>query len=380
MKKILIFSLAYYPLVGGAEIAVKEITDRLADFDYYMITNRFSADWPAKEKLGRINIFRVGNGRKIDKYLYPWRALALAKKLHKTIRFDFSWSIMPFYAGLAALFFRYGSKVPYLLTDQSGDSDEFLKKRTWFWEFYYKRIYRRAKYTQVISKYLGQRSRQMGYKGEIFLVPNGVDLNIFREKLSPEEKSARRKELGIAPNETFLVTTSRLAMKNGLDDLIKAMNFMIYKMGLGVKLVILGKGPNEKMLKDLAESQGVGDQVLFLGHRDYKELPIYVEAADIFIRPSLSEGLGNSFLEAMAVGTPIIATPVGGIPDFLTADETGLFCQVRNPASIAQAVEKYVNNPDLYQKIKEQGQKLVLEKYSWDNVAKKMNKIFTEKM
>ena len=82
----------------------------------------------------------------------------------------------------------------------------------------------------------------------------------------------------------------------------------------------------------------------------------------------------------MAVGTPIIATPVGGIPDFLTADETGLFCQVRNPASIAQAVEKYVNNPDLYQKIKEQGQKLVLEKYSWDNVAKKMNKIFTEKM
>lgn len=380
MKKILIFSLAYYPLVGGAEIAVKEITDRLPDFDYYMITNRFSADWPAQEKIGPINVFRVGRGRKLDKYFYPWRALALARRLHQTIRFDFSWSIMPFYAGLAALFFRYWSKVPYLLTDQSGDSDEFLKKRTWFWEFYYKRIYRRPKYTQVISKYLGQRSRKMGNKGEVFLVPNGVDLNIFRPRLTAEEKLSIRKELGLALGQTFLITTSRLAMKNGLDDLIKAMNFMIYKSGLDAKLVILGKGPDEKMLKDLAQNQGVEEAVLFLGHRDYKELPVYVEAADIFIRPSLSEGLGNSFLEAMAVGTPIIATSVGGIPDFLTEGETGLFCQVRNPVSIAQAVEKYVNNQDLYQKVKNQGQKLVLEKYSWDRVAQKMGKIFREKM
>lgn len=378
MKKIIIFSIAYYPFVGGAEIAVKEISDRLPDFDYYLITNKFDASWPTQERIGRINVFRVGRGQKWDKYLYPWRALAQASKLHKTIKFDLAWSIMPFYAGLVALFFRYWSKVPYLLTDQSGDSDEFLRKRTWFWNFYYKRIYRRPKYTQVISKYLGRRSRQMGNTGEIFLVPNGVDLNIFKPKMSETEKSELKKSLGISKDELVLITTSRLAMKNGLDDLIKAVNFLIYKSGVPTVLLILGNGPDENKLKDLAINTSVGEHVLFLGYKDAKELPRYLEMADIFIRPSLSEGLGNSFLEAMAVGTPIIGTEVGGIPDFLTDGETGLFCQIRNPASIALAVEKYANDHDLYCRVKDKGQKLVQEKYSWDRVANNINKIFAK--
>jgi len=153
---------------------------------------------------------------------------------------------------------------------------------------------------------------------------------------------------------------------------------LVYKSGIKIKLVILGSGPDEAKLKILAQETAVKDNVLFLGHRDYKDLPKYVETADFFCRPSLSEGLGNSFLESMAVNTPIVGTEVGGIPDFLHDGETGLFCEVRNPVSIAQAVERYVQNPELYNKIKDAGRELVLQKYSWDSVASQMNQLFQE--
>jgi glycosyltransferase involved in cell wall biosynthesis len=376
MKKILIFSIAYHPFVGGAEVAIKEITDRLPDFEYYMMTNKFDKTWNNKEKIGNINVIRIGNGKKIDKYLFPFRAVGYAAKLHKTVKFDFSWSMMAFYAGLASLFFKGKSKVPYLLTLQSGDSDEFLKKRTWFWSYFYKRIYREPKMTQVISKFLGKRSRKMGNKGEIVLVSNGVDLDIFKMTLTPETKSSLKKELNISEDETILVTTSRLALKNGLDDLVKSINHLVYKIGIKTKLIILGTGPDEQKLKDLAKRDGVADNVIFMGYKPYNELPKYVELADIFIRPSLSEGFGNSFIEAMAVRTPIIGTEVGGIPDFLHDGQTGLFCKVRNHISIAEAVAKYVKNPELYKAIQGKGQEIVLEKYSWNKIAKDMDRVF----
>jgi glycosyltransferase involved in cell wall biosynthesis len=377
MKKVLIFSIAYHPFIGGAEIAIKEITDRNPDFEYYLITNKFDVAWPEEEKIGNINVRRVGSGKKIDKYLYPLRAFRYALRLHKMVKFDFVWSIMAFYAGAASLFFKYKTKVPYLLTLQSGDSDEFLRQRTWWWSFWYKRIYRRAKLTQAISNYLGKRSRKMGNKGEVILVPNGVDLSIFQPNISTEQKEKLKNALGLQ-DEIVLISVSRLVMKNGLEDLIRAVNFLLYKSGVSVKLLLAGSGPDEKNLKQLSEDLGVADNVKFLGHLDYIELPQYLQTADIFIRPSLSEGLGNAFLEAMAVGTPIIGTEVGGIPDFLTDQKTGLFCQVSNPASIAEAVEKYVSDTDLYMRIKSTGQKLVQEKYSWDTVANKMKQVFVK--
>jgi glycosyltransferase involved in cell wall biosynthesis len=378
MKKIVIFSIAYHPFVGGAEVAIKEITDRLPDYEYYLITNKFNAEWPDEEKIGNINVRRLGKGKKWDKYLYPFRAILYTMNLHKVVKFDFAWSMMAFYGGLAALFLKYKTKIPYLLTLQSGDSDEFLRKRTWFWSYWYKRIYREPNITQAISKFLAKRSRKMGNRGEIVLIPNGVDLAVFKAGISEEAKQSVRKELNIADDEKIFITTSRLALKNGIDDLIKSMNFLIYKSGIKIKLLILGSGPDEEKLKALAEEMRVKEQILFLGHRDYKDLPKYVETADIFCRPSLSEGLGNSFLESMAVNTPIIGTEVGGIPDFLHDGETGLFCKVRNPVSIAQAVERYVKDKELYKKIQDAGRELVLEKYSWDSVAKQMNQVFQE--
>jgi glycosyltransferase involved in cell wall biosynthesis len=105
-----------------------------------------------------------------------------------------------------------------------------------------------------------------------------------------------------------------------------------------------------------------------------------MQGADVFVRPSLSEGLGNSFLEAMALGLPIIGTKVGGIPDFLKDGETGLFCQVNNPEDVARKIRMIKGDPILREKLIKNGQGLVKTFYSWETIVSKFEKEIFDKI
>ena len=99
--------------------------------------------------------------------------------------------------------------------------------------------------------------------------------------------------------------------------------------------------------------------------------------SDIFVRASLSEGFGNSFVEAMATKLPVIATPVGGIVDFLEDGQTGLLCKVNNPESVAKQVIKLLESPELKEKIVASASSMVQEKYDWNRIANRMkNEVF----
>ena len=108
----------------------------------------------------------------------------------------------------------------------------------------------------------------------------------------------------------------------------------------------------------------------------HPEIPDYLSVCDVFIRPSRSEGFGNSFIEAMAAKIPVIATPVGGIVDFLDDNETGIFCAPNNPQSIARSVKLIMENKDLVDKIVSNSYKMVTQRYSWDHVSEKMKGVF----
>src|SRR3989344_9096540 len=102
-KKILIFSIAYIPFVGGAELAVKEITDRVNDLEFDMITLRFNKNWPKFEKIGNINVYRISS----PKLFFPFAAFLKAIRLNMKRRYCLVWSIMANRAGYAALFFKF---------------------------------------------------------------------------------------------------------------------------------------------------------------------------------------------------------------------------------------------------------------------------------
>lgn len=393
-KRILIFSTAYLPLVGGAEIAIKEITDRINDIQFDMITLRFDGDLPKFEKVGNINVHRIGFTKKnpslndlvkfplaANKLFFPLAACFKACRLHRENKYGATWAMMAAYAGFAAMFFKTCHKnVPYLLTLQEGDPIEYIKRKVRFVKPLFKRIFTTADFIQVISNYLAGLARGMGYKGELEVVPNAVDIGHFTGEYAADDLAALKRKFGGLGNDRYLITASRLVLKNAVDDVIKSLEYL----PTNVKFLILGAGPDEDALKSLVKKLKLERRVFFLGQIGHEDLPKYLKISDIFIRPSLSEGLGNSFLEAMAAGLPVIATPVGGIVDFLrdpsagSGQATGLFCKVRDPESIAEKIKVYLENKELAEKIKMNAKELVIKNYNWNLIAEKMKNIFNK--
>ncbi|PIR93565.1 hypothetical protein COT99_00140, partial [Candidatus Falkowbacteria bacterium CG10_big_fil_rev_8_21_14_0_10_43_10] len=230
---------------------------------------------------------------------------------------------------------------------------------------------------QCISSYLADWAKNMGATCAIDVVPNGVN----RVSSIKYQVSSIRKDLGIGKNNKVIVTASRLVKKNGIGDLIKSFSILNIKYSiLNIKLVICGDGEERNKLENLVKKLKIENEVKFKGFVEPNELPKYYLAADVFCRPSLTEGLGNSFLEAMAHGVPVIATPVGGIPDFLEDGKTGWFCEVRNPESIAEKI-KYIlddKNEDEVAQVVNSAKQMVLEKYNWGGIAEKMDNVFNK--
>ena len=366
-KRVLIFSLAYMPFVGGAELAVKEITDRINDFNFDLITLRFNRKWAKQEKIGNANVYRIGGG----KTFFPFLAFLKGLSLNRKNKYFLIWSIMANRAGFASLFFKlWNPKIKYLLTLQEGDTLNYPEKRMGLVKIFigglFRKIFTKANHVQAISNYLADWARGMGAKAPIEIVPNGADT----EKLKIKNEKYKS-------NEKIIITTSRLVYKNGVDTLIKAMaDLRVQHQMSNVALQILGIGPEEKKLKELAKELKVDDVIQFLGHIEPKKVCDYLAEADIFVRPSRTEGLGSSFLEAMGVGLPVVGTPVGGIPDFLKDGETGLFCEVDNPKDLAEKIKKLMMDEEFSKKIAVNGRKLILEKYNWDSIAQKIENIF----
>ncbi len=375
-KRILIFSPAYFPAVGGAEVAVKEITDRLgADFTFEMITARLDPQLPVEEKIGSVLVHRIGRGTAFDKFRLILSGPKAAAKLGG---FDATWAIMASYGGFAAL--RYKKQhptVPLLLTLQEGDSKWHIYKHVWWCWWYFKQIFTAANRIQAISSTLKNWAVKLGAKNFVSVIPNGVMIERFQQTDSAVREKAVtsvRSELGIPLDSKIIFTVSRLVPKNGVGDIIRS----LYHLPNSVCLVIAGSGELESELRRLAVINKVTERVHFLGSKSHDEVPRYLWASNVFCRPSLSEGLGNSFLEAMAAGTPVIATPVGGIPDFLIDGVTGWFCKVKSPTSIAEKVLFLLReeNKAKVDHVAENARKLINEKYTWETVAAEMRKIF----
>ena len=394
-KRILFFSLTYHPFIGGAEVAIKETTDRIApeEYSFDMITLRFDSNLPKFERVGNIDVFRSGFSKKgatmtdlkkfplaLNKYLYPSWALAAAVVLHRRKRYEAFCSVMTSYASFAPLFFKlFFPTIPYIVRSDDGDPIEYLKKRVGMFYPLFTRVFTKADFAITTSSYLERFVRSMGYRGPIAVVPNGVNAAHFSQQYSDGELEALKQKLGKKEGDVYLITTSRLVTKNACDDVIRALALLPEH----VKFIILGIGPDGGMLRALAREKGVEERVLFLGQVGHTEMPKYLKISDIFIRPSRSEGFGISFIEAMVAELPVIATQEGGIADFLydakrnpDKETTGWAVDKDSPEQIADAVKDILAHPEQVARVKATAKKMAFERYDWNLIAREMRQAF----
>jgi glycosyltransferase involved in cell wall biosynthesis len=397
MKKVLIFSLSYYPrFVGGAEVAIKEITDRIDQdhIEFHMVTLRYDSNLPKMSKEGNVMVHRIGFTRQsptmadlkkfplhFNKFLFQFLAVYEALKLNRQYHFDGVWAMMAHSTGVpAGIFKTFKPKIKYLLTLQEGDPLEYIKKTMRPIYPLFVRGFTKADIVQSISTFLGKWAREMGFTGPLEIIPNAVNTKHFSQVYPQAELDALKEKLGKKVGDTYIITTSRLVTKNAVDDVIVSLKLLPEN----IYFIILGIGPDEIVLKKLAEDQGVASHVKFIGQVDHKEMPKYLMISDIFTRPSRSEGMGNSFVEAMAAGLPVIATQEGGIADFLfdakrnpDKETTGWAVDKDSPEQIAEAVKEIISNKDTVAQVVKNARALAFVKYDWDLIAHDMEtKVF----
>ncbi|MBI2639338.1 MAG: glycosyltransferase family 4 protein [Candidatus Sungbacteria bacterium] len=377
---VFVFTTAYDPFIGGAEIAIQEVVERLNnEFRFFIFTSRFRIDLPKYEEKDGIAIRRIGFGFWFDKFFIPFLGFFVVKRFLRKEKPVLFWAVMATYAsGIPYLIniFRPAKPTPVVLTLQEGDPVRHIKKAKFgLIGFSWGKALSRTSYLTAISTFLLNLGKEFGYKGEGAVIPNGVDVSEFTKEFPQDELRSLRKELGIAADEKVVITTSRLVHKNAVDVAIRAIG-ILSRSGYKVKFLVLGSGGEEEALKALVRKDGVGDSVIFLGDISHKDIPKYLKISDVFVRPSRSEGLGNSFIEAMAAGLPIVGTMAGGIPDFLEDGKTGLAVRIDDAEDCADKMETLFKNEELRGRIQGEGKKTAVARFQWDAIAEKYGEVF----
>lgn len=199
---------------------------------------------------------------------------------------------------------------------------------------------------------------------------NGVDAG----KFSPRQDDAKLGDLappGLLPENAVVVgTVGRLAEVKNQQLLIEAVGYLFTKRPIlrgTLRLVLVGDGPLKLQLVGRVKQLGLSDVVWFSGDRN--DVPTLMQLMDIFILPSLAEGISNTLLEAMASGLPVIATSVGGNVELIDEGVNGRLVPVNNVVAMADAVAELVDDPILRQSMGKKGLALVRTTFNWEKTV-----------
>jgi glycosyltransferase involved in cell wall biosynthesis len=177
------------------------------------------------------------------------------------------------------------------------------------------------------SQYEDFVSRNLQYLGgSIRRVPATVDLALFR----PSEREKTRAELGLDVREPVAIFVGRIEEPKGLDFVLRSMAALKGR-GRGVHLLVVGEGSHRTALESLTSELGLGDRVVFLGHRPRVEIPRYLNASDVFVSGTLREAVSMALLEAFACGVPAVVTDGGGARELIVDGRNGYVVTDRDP-------------------------------------------------
>jgi glycosyltransferase involved in cell wall biosynthesis len=192
---------------------------------------------------------------------------------------------------------------------------------------------RRCAAVMCPSRALAARLTEIGIPGDrLHTIPNGVDLAIMH-RIAPD---LARRELDVPQDARLILYVGNLLESKGCGDLFSAF-LKVTELEPRALLVYVGAGPLRGRIEKDADAAGLSARVRFAGRLPHDRLNQWYSAADLLCLPSHAEGMPNVVLEALACGTPVVATPVGGIPDVL-GERTGALSPVGDPQALSRAI------------------------------------------
>jgi len=208
---------------------------------------------------------------------------------------------------------------------------------------------------------------------KVRVVPGGVDAEKFIPALSKPEV---RDKLSLPRDKFVMLSVRRLVKRTGLVELVVAAASLL-KRGRDFVLVIAGEGPRRKEIEDLIEKLNLRSKVILTGFIGEESLPLYYQASDLFVMPTQKlEGFGLAALEALSSGLPVLATPVGGIPEVLSGLDLSCFSEGLSPQSLAEGLNRFIGDREKMSAIAGKARAYAAEKFSWEKIIPELEKAF----
>ena len=205
---------------------------------------------------------------------------------------------------------------------------------------------------------------------KIEVIPNGIDV----ERFNPEKNTTDiRKEFSLEEDDIVIGFIGRIVPAKGLEYLLNALPYLKEEFK-SIKLLIVGEGSLVEELKERAKKNNIFDNILFIGRR--RDIPEILASINIFVMPSIAEGLPNALLEAMAMGKPIVTTEVGGIPEIVKNGFNGLLVPPRDTLSLSKAIKELISNDRLAAKLGQAARDLVHDNLSIKAIAQKWQSLY----
>jgi phosphatidylinositol alpha-1,6-mannosyltransferase len=232
----------------------------------------------------------------------------------------------------------------------------------------------------AVSQFSRNLARTAGVPGTIAIIPPAVDIHRFR----PGDSRAARHSLGLPAQRTIMLSVSRLKRRKGLHDVVSALPALSRWSPLHV---IVGAGEEESTIIGLAHELGVRSQVELRSNVSPEQLPLYYQAADVFVLPVLDrwddrgrdcEGFGIVYLEAAACGLPCVASCAGGAPEAVADGQTGLLVPAGNVAALGAALSELLADPVRAAALGTAGRRRVEAGFTIEHLARRFEALYTE--
>ncbi|HBA59506.1 MAG TPA: hypothetical protein DCZ92_01525 [Elusimicrobia bacterium] len=379
IKSVLMVGQTFYPVLGGAEKQAFELSKALVNrgVKVSVITRRVDG-LPAREVISGVKVERFGvfGSGALDSLVFMFKVFFYM--LAHAAEYDVAHVHLASSPAVAALLAgRFTGKRTVVKLGRGQGLDEIsLSGKTFLGRLKLKFFSVFHPEVLVLSSeaynWLKNSREFTGLRPRLFR--NGVDTGRYTPPLYHEKISAKA-AVGLE-NDIVFLSVGRLVREKRLREFVELWAEVLAEEMTKPKmrLVIVGSGPEEASLKNAVEKLGVGASVLLAGPKG--DLLPYYRAADVFVLPSLTEGMSNSMLEAMACGVAIMASRVDGAKDAVVEGESGCLFDPLNPAEIKACLRRYIAERSIAGKMGEQARKTAVEKYSMARVADEVLKIY----
>lgn len=370
LKHICVMSEFFPPYVGGGQIHALEIIKNLkGTYRFDIITNALDG-LPSSESSEGFIIHRVGVSGKVDSFSrrlkYIRAAKRLALQLHEKDPFDlihahvFAGSLAGYYFGKKAnLLIINTVHGVYLHDPDTGFLKRILQK------YVVKRKYSKTIAVSQITK--GQLLELGVDPDSIQVIYNGVDPSLFENQHDHQ-------------GDVFTVVyVGRLWRIKGIHLLVEAAASIVKERN-DVRFLLVGDGPERQELEAKIVRNNLSNFVTITGFQDYAKIPGILKEADLFVLPSLMEGMPNSILEAMAARVPVVATKVGGVPEIVTHMQNGILIEPNSVEQLANAIITVIDDADLRNRLAEAGHKMINERFKWSDTAAQVSQLYEKVM